>query len=276
MADKLERLQGIVKQMERVAVAFSGGVDSTLLLKVAHDCLGDHLLAVTALSPTLPDSERAEAEALARYIGARHVFRESQEMDDPLFLENGPDRCYHCKLGRYRLLAAYAQREGYGQVIDGANADDTGDHRPGLMAARELGVRSPLQEVGLTKAEIRVLARSMDLPNWDQPSNACLASRIPYGDPITLDKLSRVAQAEQVLRELGVRQMRVRDHGQIARIELEARDLQVAFEHRGQIVRTLRALGYTYVALDLDGFRSGSMNEVLESYGPGKINTDTT
>jgi uncharacterized protein len=160
-------------------------------------------------------------------------------------------------------------------VIDGANADDAGDHRPGLVAARELGVRSPLQEVGLKKAEIRAMARSLGLPNWNQPSDACLASRIPYGDSITVDKLFRVAQAEQVVRELGVRQLRVRDHGRIARIELEARDLHLALEDRTRIVQALRELGYTYIALDLDGFRSGSMNEVLESYGPGEIDTDT-
>jgi uncharacterized protein len=223
------------------------------------------VLAVTALSPLLPNHERVAVEALAMDMGVNHRFLETREMENPLFLENGPDRCYHCKHTRYALLVEYAEREGLGQVIDGANADDVGDHRPGQRAARELAVRSPLQEVGLTKAEIRRTARSLGVPNWNQPSDACLASRIPYGERIAIQKLERVSRAEKLLRELGVGQLRVRDHWPIARIELEPADRKTAWKHRNQIVRAFKALGYTYVSLDMDGFRSGSMNEVLTS-----------
>jgi pyridinium-3,5-biscarboxylic acid mononucleotide sulfurtransferase len=263
MNDKVERVKAILQEMESVLVAYSGGIDSTLLLKLAHDVLGARALAVTAVSPTLPDYELAEAEAIAQEIGARHVVFDKHEMEDERFLANTPDRCYFCKATVCQQLVAYAQQEGYNYVIDGSNADDTGDYRPGARAAREYGMRSPLQEAGFTKAAIRALARELELPNWDKPSSACLASRIPYGDPITAEKLTQIGRAEGVLRDLGLQQYRVRHHGDVARIEVAHTDFDVILTHRDSIVAALKALGYAYVALDLVGFRSGSMNEVI-------------
>jgi uncharacterized protein len=264
---KLEHVTRILEELGSTVVAFSGGTDSTLLLKLAHDCLGPRALAVTAVSPTMPAAERTEAETVAQLIGARHMVVVSNEMDDPRFLANPPDHCYYCKRDRFGWLVNYANDAGYAAVVDGTNADDLSDHRPGRQAAMELGVRSPLQEVGLTKAEIRALARDLGLPNWDKPSSACLASRIPYGTPLSPAVLAQVEQAELALQRLELRQVRVRHHGTVARLEVEAADFETVLAHRQLIVDRLREIGFSYVALDLTGFRSGSMNEVVNPHG---------
>ena len=266
--DRLIQLKQVLTEMESVVVAYSGGIDSALLLKVAHDCLGERVVAVTALSHSMPTAERAEAETIARQIGANHVFVYSQEFEEPRYLANTSDRCYYCKAVLFDQLLAHARDNGFRFVADGANVDDVGDFRPGLRAGRERGVRSPLREVGLTKPEIRQLAHRLGLSNWNTPANACLASRIPYGTPVTRQRLAQVEKAEAALRQLGLAQLRVRHHGTAARIEVEPGDFEAILSHREMIVQQLKAAGYTYVTLDLAGFRSGSMNEVTDVHGP--------
>lgn len=264
IAAKHRALQELIAGMERVIVAFSGGVDSTLVLKVAYDVLGDNALGATAVSPSLAASEREEAARLARWIGVPHIFVETRELENPNYAANPSNRCYFCKGELYDVLVPIAAARGYRFILDGANADDVGDFRPGQKAAREHGVRSPLQEVGLAKEEIRLLARRLGLPNWDKPAMACLSSRIPYGRPVTVQALRQIEQAEAFLRSLGFRQLRVRHHDNLARIEVEPEALSVVLERREEIVAGLRAVGYTFVTLDLAGFRSGSMNEALK------------
>ena len=265
MQTKLDDLKRIIGSMESAIVAFSAGVDSTFVAAIAADVLGDRAMAVTGVSPSIPAAEVEEAKELAARIGIKHVLLDTSEMDRPGYVENSPQRCYHCKTELYSLLEDMAGREGYAFVLDGCNMDDLGDHRPGRVAASEHAVRSPLIEAGFTKIELREMSRERGLPTWDKPAMACLSSRIPYGTPVTVESLDQIGAAEAFVRQLGLRQVRVRHHNDVARIEVEPQDLALVMEHRDRIVTRLKNLGYKYVTLDLAGFRSGSMNEGLHA-----------
>lgn len=250
-----------------VLVAFSGGVDSTFIAAVAQETLGSRALAITGISPSVSESEREEAAALAARIGIRHEWVETHELDNPEYVANSPMRCFHCKDELYGILDLIAARARGATIVDGTNADDAGDWRPGRQAAEQHGVRSPLLDLGFTKAGIRALSREMGLPTWDKPAMACLASRIPHGTPVTVGALDQVGAAEAALRALGLRQLRVRHHGDVARIETDADGMRIAFDpaNRDRIVTRLRNLGFKHIALDLAGYQPGSMN-VPESH----------
>jgi uncharacterized protein len=263
---KLDALRAALRDIGSAAVAFSAGVDSTFLLHVAHGVLGDRVVAVTARSRSFPAREIDEAAAFCRAEGVRHVILDSEELDVPGFADNPPDRCYHCKKALFGKLTAFARENGLAAVLEGSNRDDDGDYRPGRRAIRELGILSPLHDVGLSKAEIRALSREMDLPTAEKPSFACLASRFPYGERITAEGLDRVGRAEDWLRAAfpGLGQLRVRCHGgTVARIEVAPADIPRLAVRAAEIASALAAFGFAWVSLDLRGYRTGSLNETL-------------
>ena len=266
---KLQQLQSIFDDMDRALIAYSGGIDSTLVAKIAHDVLGKQALAVTAESPSLMVEDLDAAKSQADFMGLAHKIVQTYEMDNPNYTNNPTNRCYFCKSELHDTLKPLAIAEGYPYVVDGLNADDLQDYRPGIQAAKERGVRSPLAEVGLSKLEVRELSKYLGLPWWDKPSQPCLSSRFPYGEVITTDKLHRVGQCERYLRQLGVRNLRVRSDGETARIELPPSEIKdfVAMVDLEALVVAFQEYGFAYVTLDLEGYKSGKLNRVLEKTG---------
>jgi uncharacterized protein len=263
--EKYRKLCGILEEMGEVIIAFSAGVDSTFLLSVANDVLGKSVLAVTAVSPTYTAEEREKAAEIVESLNVRHRFISSEELSNPEFARNPPERCFHCKTELFTKLRRIADADNVAFVLDASNADDCSDYRPGRMAAKKLGVRSPLVEAGMTKQDIRHLSRRRGLPTWDAPASACLASRFPYGEAITVEKLNRVELAESFLRRLGFLGVRVRSHGDMARIEVDQESISeiATSDLCRQISARLKEIGFAYVTIDLDGYRTGSMNEML-------------
>ncbi|MFS8905770.1 ATP-dependent sacrificial sulfur transferase LarE [Synechococcus sp. O70.2] len=270
---KFQQLVQIFAEMGRVVVAYSGGIDSSLVAKLAWDHLGEGALAVTAASPALLPEDLEEAIWQAQYLGIRHQVIQTQELQDPRYAANPPNRCYFCKSYLHDTLLQLAKTQGYDHVVDGLNADDLADYRPGVQAARERGVRSPLAEVGMSKLEVRQLSRHLGLPWWDKPAQPCLSSRFPYGEVITAEKLRRVGLAERYLRSLGWREVRVRSEKDTARIELPPHQILefVQKTDLAALVKTLQSFGYLYVSLDLEGYRSGKLNRALNPPQPGSL-----
>jgi uncharacterized protein len=267
LKDKRERIERQLRELGRVIVAFSAGVDSTVVLKMALDTLGKQkVLAVTGVSPSLASRELNSVRNLAERVGAPLRLVETNEMNNPAYTANSADRCFHCKSELYTKLTELAVKEGFGAILNGINRDDQGDWRPGIAAATQFKVVAPLLEAGVTKAEVRELAKQLELPNWDKPALACLSSRIPYGTPVTIKSLGQIERAEAFLYDKGLRGFRVRHHGQVARIEVAPADMAVfcADPLRSDVVSRFKELGYVYVTVDLQGFRSGSGNEVLK------------
>ena len=259
------KLKSLIAGLDRVVVAYSGGIDSTLVLKLAHDYLGANATAAIAVSPSLANHDLLDARRVAQEIGCEIVELSSTETEDPRYQVNNPDRGYFCKTNVYDTLIAHAGAEGYRWILDGTNSDDLGDHRPGLRAAREHGVRSPLQECGLGKDAIRAYAQELNLTNWDKPANACLSSRIPYGSNVTPEKLAQVEKAELILKTFGFVGCRVRHHDTIARLELSPDQFPKALELHTSLTEAIKPLGFLYVTLDLAGYQSGSLNKVLKT-----------
>lgn len=265
LQEKFQLLKDNINMRGSAAIAFSGGVDSTFLVKVAHDVLGDKMMAITATSSTYPERELKEAIQYAKNMGVKHLIISSEELDIEGFASNPKNRCYYCKKELFGKIHSIAKENSLAYLFDGSNLDDTGDYRPGMQAAKELGVISPLKEAKLTKEDVRILSRELNLPTWDKPSFACLSSRFPYGNKITASKLKMVEAAEQYLLDMGIRQVRVRHHEEIARIEVSPEEREKFFDHKvmDRIGETFKKLGFTYVTLDILGYRTGSMNEVL-------------
>lgn len=263
--ERRAKVEQIIRGCGSAMVACSGGVDSVLLTAIAARVLGPGACAATAVSPSLASGELEDARAAAAAVGIRHIEVPTNEVDNPAYAANAPDRCFHCKDTAYGAFTALAAREGISVVLDGTNADDAGDFRPGRRAATVHGVRSPLAEAGMTKQEIRDWAHELGLSVWDKPAAACLSSRVPYGSPVTVEKLTRIDKAESALKELGFRQCRVRDHGDVGRIEVEAASLHLLLEMRESVSAAVKQAGFAYASMDLDGFRSGSMNEVIRT-----------
>jgi pyridinium-3,5-biscarboxylic acid mononucleotide sulfurtransferase len=266
MDAKFERLNSLLREQDGLLVAFSAGVDSTFLLKVAHMVLGEQAIALTASSPTAPPGEVEAAKEFANSLGCRHIVLESHEMSNPLFAQNPVNRCFFCKDELYRICRGEADKLGIQTIVDGTNLDDLKDHRPGLQAANQWGVRHPLVEAEMTKADIRRYSRELALPTWEKPSSPCLSSRFPYGTEINLERLKKVADCEVFMKELHFREFRVRYHGDLARIEVAQNEIDRLFEKaiRDAVVKRFKEIGFNYVTIDLQGFRSGSLNEALQ------------